>query len=166
VYVANSEPAIWHRGEDRAVVAMFYDIPSRCGARCAESKLHDMHAGYKTALNLLLTILSGVNYISYAAGEHESALSISYEKLVIDNEIIGSTKQAARGIEVTSESIALEVIKGVGWGENFLSESHTLQYLRDEIFHTKNATTHTYEVWKEKGRKDTQERQKEKVNKS
>jgi trimethylamine--corrinoid protein Co-methyltransferase len=149
-----------------AQMARFYKVPSRGSAGCTESKLHDMQAGYETALNLQLTILSGVNYISYAAGGLESALSISYEKLIIDNEIIGSIQRAVEGIEVTTETIALDVIKTVGWEGNFLTEPHTLQHLRNEIFHTKIADTNTYEGWKEQGGKDTRERAKEKVKDS
>jgi len=122
-----------------------------------------MQAGYETALNLFLTILSGTNYISYAAGGLESALSVSYEKLIVDNEILGSICRAVEGIDVMPETIALDVIKEVGWGGNFLTESHTLRYLRKAIFHTQIADTQTYEAWKEQGAKDTRERAREKV---
>jgi len=147
-----------------AQLARFYNVPSRGSAGCTVSKLHDMQAGYETALNLFLTTISGTNYISYAAGGLDSALSVSYEKLIIDNEIIGSICRAIKGIEVTPETIALDVIKEAGWGGNFLTESHTLRHLRKEIFHTEIADNHTYEAWKNHGKKDTRERAKEKVN--
>jgi trimethylamine--corrinoid protein Co-methyltransferase len=146
-----------------AQLARFYNLPSRGSGGCTESKLHDMQAGYETALNLFLTVLSGTNYISTAAGGLESNLSVSYEKLVIDHEIIGSICRAIEGIEVTPETIALDVIKEVKWGGNYLTESHTLRYLREAIFHTEIADTQAYEIWKEQGEKDTRERAMEKV---
>jgi trimethylamine--corrinoid protein Co-methyltransferase len=108
-----------------------------------------MQAGYETALNLFLTILSGTNYISYAAGGLESSLSVSYEKLIIDNEIIGSISHAVKGVEVTPETVALDIIKEVGWGGNFLTEPHTVRHCRDEIFQAEIADTQTFEAWKE-----------------
>jgi trimethylamine--corrinoid protein Co-methyltransferase len=99
-----------------AQLARFHNLSSRGIAGCTESKLHDMQAGYETALNLFLTILSGTNYISYAAGGLESSLSVPYEKLIIDNEIIGSICRAVKGIGVTPGTIVLDLIKEVGWG--------------------------------------------------
>ena len=64
----------------------------------------------------------------------EFASSASYKQYVIDNEIIGMTMRAVRGIEVTDETIALDAYRRVGPGGNFLADPHTIKWMRREHY--------------------------------
>lgn len=97
------------------------------------SKGLDEQAAYEKALNGLLVALAGADLVA-AAGLLEDALTSSAEQLVIDNEILGMIFRAVRGIEMTPETIAVEPITEVGPGGNFLTEPHTLAYMRKEYF--------------------------------
>ncbi len=136
-----------------AQLARFHNLPSRGITGCTEAKLHDMRPGYETALNLFLTILSGTNYISYAAGGLESSLSISYEKLITDNEIIGSNWRAAKGIEVTPENTTLDLIKGVGWRGDFLRNPTPCGILETRYFKRRLQTLRHSRFGRSKGDK-------------
>ncbi len=72
--------------------------------------------------------------ILYDGGLIEDARTLSYEAMVISDEVVGMVLRALRGIEVDEETLAEAVIHKVGPGGNFLSERHTLEHLRKEIF--------------------------------
>ena len=88
----------------------------------SDSKVVDTQNGYEKALTSALVALSGSNFIHDAAGLVEFASTASYKQYVIDNEIIGMVMRAVRGIEVTDETIAVDVYRRVGPGGNFLDD--------------------------------------------
>ena len=78
--------------------------------------------------------MSGANYIHDIAGLMESDLTVSYEKLAMDNEILGMCQRVLRGIEVNDETLATELMIERGPGKDFMTEEHTLQHMREEFF--------------------------------
>jgi len=76
-------------------------------------------------------MLAGANLI-YGAGMLELGQTVSLEQLVIDNEIIAMCKRATRGIPVSEETIALDVIKAVKQTGNFIAQRHTKKYMGEE----------------------------------
>lgn len=93
----------------------------------------DPQNGFEKSLNALLPVLAGANLIA-AAGLMEDALTSSYEQLVIDNAILGSIFHIMRGIKVSDETNALDLIEKVGPGGNYLLEDHTRLFARQELF--------------------------------
>jgi trimethylamine--corrinoid protein Co-methyltransferase len=63
----------------------------------------------------------------------EFDLTCSYEKLVIDDEILGRAFRVLRGIEITEETLAFDIIKEVGPAGDFLYQEHTVRHLRTEF---------------------------------
>jgi trimethylamine--corrinoid protein Co-methyltransferase len=96
----------------------------------------DEQAGYEKAVNGLLVALTGADLVA-AAGLLEDALTSSAEQLVIDNEILGMIFRAVRGIEMTPEALAVEVIERVGPGGNYLTDEHTRAHMRREYYQAK-----------------------------
>lgn len=105
-------------------------IPQYADAGGTEAKQPDIQAGYEAASNLLLVALAGGNFIHHAAGLLDSDLTACLEKYVIDNDICGRTKRVFEGLTISRERLALDVIRQVGCGGNFLMEPHTLDHLR------------------------------------
>lgn len=93
----------------------------------------DEQAAYEKALNGILVALAGADLIA-AAGLLEDALTSSAEQLVIDNEILGMIFRAVRGIDVSSETLAVQTVFNTGPAGNFLGEEHTRNYMRKEYF--------------------------------
>jgi len=85
-------------------------------------------------MSSLLVAMSGANYIHDIAGLMEADLTVSYEKLVVDNEILGMCQRVLRGIEVTDETLGTEMIIEKGPGKDFLGEAHTVEHMRSEFF--------------------------------
>ena len=78
--------------------------------------------------------------------------------LVIDDELIGAIRRYVRGIGVTDETLALDVIREVGHGADFLSTEHTLRHFREEIRHTRLPTRSKRDAWERQGSRSIEER--------
>ncbi len=140
-------------------LADYIDVPIYSDAGETEAKIPDTQAGFEGAFNTLQVALAGGNYIHHAAGMLESMLGVSYEKFVIDNDIIGMALRALRGIDVNDETLALDVIKEVGPGNNFLTEKHTIKYSRSDEFYVPLTTDReSRDSWEQSGKKGTRER--------
>lgn len=146
-----------------AQLGRFYGMPSRGAAGCADSKELDMQAGYEVAINVLMSALAGVNYMTQSIGGMDMGLSVSYRKIMIDHEMLGSVIRCLEGINVDEEALAYEVINSVGPGGTFLAHKHTFDHFRKEHFIPQLADVNSYSVWNEKGRKSLEEKAKEEV---
>ncbi len=132
-----------------AQIAAFYGLPCRGTGATTDSKQLDIQAGYEKAITLFMAALGGINCLFYP-GAIESALTISLESLVVDNEICGMAYRALQGIEVNADTLAVPVIEAVGPGGNFLGQRHTLKFLRAEQFMPALSNRQTREDWTEK----------------
>ena len=117
-----------------AQIARHLGLPLYASAGTSEAKEVDVQAGFETAMASLLVGMSGANYIHNAAGHMESAMTVSFEKMVVDNEIIGMFRRVLRGIKVTDETLAVDLIVGKGPGGDFMAEEHTVRHMRSEFF--------------------------------
>jgi trimethylamine--corrinoid protein Co-methyltransferase len=146
-----------------AQMAQFYKLPFYATAGMTDSKTLDVQSGYESALTNLLCALSGANFIHDAAGLMEFAMTVCYEKYVIDNEILGMVMRAVEGIKVNEDTLAFDLIKQVGPGGNFIAARHTRRFMRNEHYQPSLSDRHHREEWEAKGRKSTWERASEQV---
>ncbi len=147
-----------------AQMAQFYKIPYYATGGMTDSKVLDSQSGYESAITSTLCALAGANFIHDAAGLMEFAMSMSEEKLVIDNEILGMVMRAVEGIRVDDESIGLDVIKKTGPGGNFVTTNHTRRFMRKEHYTPTLSDKDFREDWETKGSKDTFQRAAERVD--
>ncbi len=106
-----------------------YEIPIFSFAGCSDAKIFDQQAAAEGALWMLLAALGGGNLI-HDVGYVESGMTASYQQLVSMNEVAGLVKRIMRGVELTEETVPLNVIDQVGPGGHFLGEPHTLEHFR------------------------------------
>jgi trimethylamine--corrinoid protein Co-methyltransferase len=144
-------------------MAQFYRLPCYSTAGMTDAKVVDCQAGYESAMMNLLVAMSGANYIHDAAGLMEFDLTVSYEKLVIDDEIIGMCLRVLRGIQISDETLALDLIEQVGPGGDFLAQEHTVAHMRTEFFQPTVGDRFHREHWAAAGALDTQQRAREQV---
>ena len=93
-----------------------------------------------------MAALGGINCLFYP-GAMESALTISLESLVIDNEICGMAFRALEGIQVNPETLASSLIGSVGPGGHYLAQRHTMEFLNQEQFMPLMSNRQTREDW-------------------
>jgi trimethylamine--corrinoid protein Co-methyltransferase len=131
----------------QAQMARFYNLPFYAVGGMSDSKIPDAQAGYESAMTILLNALGGANFVHDAIGLCDFALTMSYEKAVIDNEIVGMALRAARGIEVNEETLAFDAIKKAGPGGNFMTDPATVKHMRLEHYIPKLANRDEQDKW-------------------
>ncbi len=116
-------------------LAHLYQVPIYNSAGMTDSKVPDIQAGIEKAQSAIQVALAGTNFIHHAAGMLEDMSTIAYEQFVIDNEMLGMAMRAVRGIDVDDDTLAVDVIGRVGPGGHYLSDDHTLRYMRTEHYY-------------------------------
>ena len=141
-----------------AELARFYHIPSHTIGPDSDSHCLDEQNAWEKFLTLHSAFTSGVNLV-VNAGMFATGLTVSFEQLVLDNEMAGIVYRFIEGVDVSPETIALEMIERVGPKGNFLEEPHTLKYLRSsEHWQPKLSNRSVYEKWMENDGKDVVEK--------
>lgn len=107
-----------------------YDLPIFSFSGCSDAKMFDEQAAAEGALWMMLTALSGGNLI-HDVGYIESGLTASYDQIVAMNELAGLVKRFMQGVEVTQETLAVEVIDRVGPMGHYLADDHTFKHFRE-----------------------------------
>jgi trimethylamine--corrinoid protein Co-methyltransferase len=147
-----------------AQLAKFYDLPCRGTAGVTDSNTIDVQAGIESATSNLCQALAGINFIHAAAGGLEGTVTASYQKLIIDDEIIGRALRFVKGIAVSEKTLALNVIDEVGPQGNFLSHGHTLDLFREEHFLPRLSQCKKYDIWTQQGKPTMLQQASDRVN--
>ena len=128
-------------------------VPNYNSAALTDSKIPDEQAAWEKGMTTLLAAMGGSNFVHHAAGMIESMIAVAYEQYVIDDEIIGMSCKALKGIDVDPEHLALEVIDAIGPGGNFMTHAHTLKHMRTEYFNGNGVTDRKSRTkWEQDGR--------------
>ncbi|MEJ2558266.1 MAG: trimethylamine methyltransferase family protein [Anaerolineae bacterium] len=148
-----------------AQLGRFYDLPVYNSSGLTDSKIPDVQAGYEKGITSLAAALAGANYIHHSAGFLESMLTVAYEQYVIDDDINGSVMRAVRGIEVTDETLSVDLIDRVcrGGEGHFLGEQQTLELMTAEYYYPHTGDRRTREKWRADGRLDMRARARQKA---
>jgi trimethylamine--corrinoid protein Co-methyltransferase len=144
-------------------MAQSYGLPSFSLAGGSDAKVVDQQAAAEAALTLLADTLMGGNLI-HDLGYLESGLTYSFTQLVICNEIVSWIKGYLKPIEVSDETLALDLIAEVGAHGQYLKTEHTRKHVRDhwypDIFERG-----TFTDWAQKGSQTLVERAAVRVQK-
>jgi len=133
-------------------LAHSYDIPCRAVAGGTEAKTFDIQCGFERVRTMMMAAMAGANYIT-CVGTTESTTAGGHELAVIDNDLIGMVKRTLGGVEITDETLALDVIKKVGPGESYLMEAHTLDHFRRDVYISDIVDQQNRDAWQENGEK-------------
>ncbi len=141
-----------------AQLAHFYRVPIYCSGGMTDSKVPDAQAGYEKMSTLLLAAMGGCNYIHHAIGMITNMNATSLEQAVIDDEIVGMAMRVLRGVQVSDDVMGVEAIGRVGPGGHYLTDPHTLRYMRSELFQPHLSHRPSRTVWEGEGKRDTRGR--------
>jgi trimethylamine--corrinoid protein Co-methyltransferase len=144
-------------------VAQRYGLPTFSLSGCSDSKVVDQQAAAEAALTIMAEVLMGGNIV-HDLGYLESGLTFSFVQLAICDQIVSWVKAFFSPLEVTNESLALDVIAQVGPGGQYLKHRHTRQHFREhwypDLFERGNFTD-----WEQKGGQTLAERAAARVQK-
>jgi trimethylamine--corrinoid protein Co-methyltransferase len=110
-------------------LASYYDLPVWSYGACSDAKRFDEQSGLVGALWTLVSALSGGN-LMHDVGYLEAGLTSSLEFIAASDEVIDLGRRAVGGVEVSKETLAVDVIDEVGPGGEFLTSDHTYRYFR------------------------------------
>jgi trimethylamine--corrinoid protein Co-methyltransferase len=138
-------------------------LPTHAYLGMSDAKVVDAQCGLESAGGTIMAALAGVNMVS-GAGMMDFESCQSYEKLVIDAEIIGMAKRLIGGIEARDEPIALTLMRKLGHRADYLAQTHTLQWFDKELYIPSAVIDRgSLDGWKRKGRKTAWERATDRV---
>ncbi|MBN1316145.1 MAG: trimethylamine methyltransferase family protein [Anaerolineales bacterium] len=139
------------------------NMPTHAYLGMSDAKVVDAQCGLESAGGAFMAALAGVNMVS-GAGMMDFESCQSYEKLVIDAEIIGMAKRLLAGIQVRDEPIALGLIRKLGHRADYLSQVHTLKWFSKELYIPSNVIDRgSLDAWVGKGKKTATERASDRV---
>jgi len=138
-------------------MARFYNVPSGGYIGLTNAHINDAQSGYETGMSTTAALLAGADLFN-TGGLLGSLMAFDFSKAVIDNEISLMLKRLARGIELTDDTLALDLIKKIGPGGSYMDSDHTLQYMKKTALFPKIATREMRDTWIASGRKDTASR--------
>jgi trimethylamine--corrinoid protein Co-methyltransferase len=139
-------------------IARHFDLPWRSGGGLTSSQTADAQAAYEALMTMLPTFLAGANFVMHAAGWLEGGLVSSYEKYIVDIEILRMLKHEFQPLEVSEETLAYDAHEEVGSGGHFLGAAHTLLHFRECFYRPLLSSTENFDRWTKNGGKDAAER--------
>lgn len=134
----------------------FYNLPGGAAAGIADAKLPDMQAGWEQATSNVMAGLSGLNMVYEAAGMHASLLGFCLESLVLGDDLLGQAMRCVRGIEVTEDTVSVDVIRQtcMGGPGHYLGSDQTLSVMQTEYIYPELGDRTSPKEWDELGKPD------------
>ena len=146
-----------------AQLGRHYNLPIWSTGGCSDSKILDTQAAIEASISLFIAAASGANLIHDVGSYLNFGLTGSLELVTICDEIISMITYILRGIEVTDETLALDVISKVGPGGHYMTQKHTLEFLRREHWMPSLFDRQMMNNWVKSGSKDLLQRAREKT---
>jgi len=158
--IASPEGAIMRIAS--AQVARHYGLPCLSAGPDTDAHVHDEQTAWEKAITGLAIYLGGAD-LMLNPGMFSSGLIVSYEQLVIDNEILGYLDRVVRGMQANPDTLVVDLVRKVGHGGQFLKEAHTLKQFKNEFWIPDISCRAAFGRWMHKGGHDIVESAKEKA---
>ena len=131
-------------------ITRFLGVPFMGTAGASESKAMDLQAAIESTLQVILSQLSKINMV-HDVGFLDCADIGSLEMLVMTDEIISQAKRIARGIEISEDTLMLDLIDEIGPGGSFIATPETAGRCREETFRSNLMDRNAWATWQENG---------------
>lgn len=138
-------------------MARHYNLPVRASNACA-ANAPDGQAMWESANSLWACVSGGINLVYHAAGWLEGGLIASYEKFMMDCELIQQIQEYLKPVSTMEADLALEAIREVGPDGHFFGTQHTQDRYETAFYSPFLSDWSNYEAWEEKGATWTAER--------
>ena len=127
-------------------LARRYRLPYRT-SNASASNAADAQGAYETQMALWGAVLGHGNLIYHAAGWQEGGLTASYEKLILDVEMLQLMIEFLKPIEVDEAELGFAAVRGVPTGGHFFGEPHTLERYEHAFYRPMVSDWQNYENW-------------------
>ena len=131
-------------------LARRYAIPYRTSNVCAANAV-DAQAAYESVFSLWGAIQGGANFILHAAGWLEGGLRCSYEKMVLDIDLLQMMAEFLTPLDLSEDALGVEAIRDVGPGGHFFGTQHTQDRYKTAFYSPILSDWRNFETWAEAG---------------
>ncbi len=138
-------------------LARRYGVPYR-SSNANAANLADAQAAYESEMSIWGAVMGHANIVLHAAGWLEGGLCASFEKMVMDAELLQMMAEFLRPIEVSEDTLALDAVREVGPGGHFFGAAHTLARYESAFYSPLLSDWRNFESWQEDGSKSATER--------
>ena len=139
-------------------IARHFGLPFRSGGALTSAHTADAQAGYEALMTMMPTFLAGTNWVMHSAGWLEGGLVASFEKFIVDIEILQMLQHEFTPLEINEESLAFDAHAEVGHGGHFLGAMHTMERFRTCFYRPFLSSSENYERWMRGGGLDASAR--------
>jgi trimethylamine---corrinoid protein Co-methyltransferase len=143
-------PEYWKTAVIGGQLARRYSVPYRSSNVCAANAV-DAQAAYESMFAIWGAIDGGVNWMMHSAGWMEGGLHASFEKMVIDADLLHMASATLDPFVVDDDTLAFEAIAEVGPGGHFFGTEHTQARFRTEFYRPMISDWRNFETWEEAG---------------
>ncbi len=127
-----------------------YGLPIRASNTNA-SNVVDAQAAYESQMSLWACVMGQVNYVNHGLGWLEGGLSASFEKFIVDAEMIQMLIETLKPMDIREETLGVEAIKEVGPGGHFFGAADTLSRYETAFYAPLLSDWQNFENWEEAG---------------
>jgi trimethylamine---corrinoid protein Co-methyltransferase len=131
-------------------LARRYSVPYRSSNVCAANTL-DAQSAYESVFSLWGALMGGVNLLMHGAGWMEGGLHASYEKMIMDADLLGMLESFMEPPVVNDEEIGIDAMLDVGPGGHFFGTAHTQARYRTAFYKPILSDWRNWETWQEAG---------------
>ena len=135
-----------------AQIARHFGLPSVVAAGMTDAKRPDYQGGFEKGMTIALAAMAGGNMVCESAGMMGSLLGCSLESMLLDNDLIGAVQRSLRGIEVSDDTLSLDVIEETVLGPgHFLGAGQTLALMHSEYLYPRASDRTSVAEWEYRG---------------
>jgi trimethylamine--corrinoid protein Co-methyltransferase len=138
-------------------MARRYGLPWR-SSNATASPVVDAQAAYEAEMAVWGAIMGGVNLLYQGAGWLEGGLTASYEKLILDAEILQMMAEVLQPLVVDDATLGLDAIADVGPGGHFFGTAHTLERYETAFYRPILSDWRNFETWQADGSRTATQR--------
>lgn len=138
-------------------LARRYCVPYR-SSNVNASNAPDVQATYESQMSIWASVLAHANFVHHGLGWLEGGLCASFEKFVIDAEMLQGMAEILRPVSVSAADLALEAIEAVGPGGHFFGSPHTMERYETAFYQPMLSDWRNFETWQEDGAFDATQR--------
>lgn len=138
-------------------LARFTGLPWRCAAGSA-SNLNDIQAANENQFGLWGCLMAGATIIIHSAGWLEGGLTVSYEKLITDVEVLNMVAELCAGRDAGGDEIGFEALSEVAPSGHFFATTQTMARYDTEFYQPIVHDYANFGTWKDRGANDANAR--------
>ena len=131
-------------------LARRYKLPYRTSNTCAANTV-DAQAAYESVFSLWGAVMGGGNFILHSAGWMEGGLTASFEKTIVDVDLLQMVSEYLEPLEINDDTLALDAIREVGPGGHYFGAMHTQSRYKTAFYAPLVSDWRNFESWREAG---------------